>query len=151
MNSSRIVLIALWTLLLAGLASSTATAAELPRRTVSAPRATEVDEPRAPHPAPIRPTTLSAEAVRAGLRMQMGRVRACYERALKGEPGLAGRLVVSFEIRPDGSVRDAVLEVDGLGRTSVSRCVLRTVEDLRFGTSKSGLDVQYPFVFRPGW
>ncbi len=151
MTQSRIALAALLTLLIAGLSSSTVTAAEPPQRTVSAPRAIASEEPRAPQAAPARPATLTAEAVRAGLKMQMGRVRACYERALKNEPGLAGRLVVSWEIQQDGTVRDAILLIDGLGRKAVSACVLRTVEDLRFGTSRSGLEVEYPFVFRPGW
>ena len=143
---SRLALVAL---VLAALTPSTASSAEPIRERVAAPR---LEEPAASAPSrPARPTELRAGEVKAGIDMKTGRVRACYERVLKGEPGLAGSMLVGFTIRADGAVVDVAVIDDRLRRASVTSCVLGVVESLRFRRSASALDVEFPFGFRPQW
>ena len=135
------------------LVTSPAQAADLARRPVAPPSAALEQVPEA-SAAPrrantARPADLAVEDIKDGIDMQMGRVRSCYERALKSAPDLRGRLVVSFTIEADGTVEGAVVELDQLGVEPVAACVLDSVADLRFPASSRGADVQYPFLFRP--
>jgi hypothetical protein len=132
--------------------TGTAHAADLVRRPVAAPSAPSepvASAPSVPHASERAHGELAAADICRGLDMQMGRVRACYERALKSAPALRGRLVVSFSISADGSVGPRAVARDELGRQDVADCVLDAVSELRFRASRSGADVEYPFLFRP--
>lgn len=93
---------------------------------------------------------LGAEDIRRSVHQQMPRVRACYERVLKGEETLRGRLVMAFSIEPDGSVSAAKVANDELGSEKVARCVTHAVGAFRFPEGTEAVAVEYPMVFEPG-
>jgi TonB family protein len=64
---------------------------------------------------------------------------------------LAGRLVVSFVILPNGSVTAAALSQDTLGDAPVSTCVLQAARRWPFPQPEGGgiVKVSYPFTFAP--
>ena len=93
---------------------------------------------------------LGAEDIRRSVHQQMPRVRACYERVLKGEENLRGRLVMAFSIEPDGSVSSAKVANDELGSDKVARCVTHAVGAFRFPAGTEAVAVEYPMVFEPG-
>lgn len=93
---------------------------------------------------------LGAEDIRRSVHQQMPRVRACYERVLKGEENLRGRLVMAFSIEPDGSVSSAKVANDELGSEKVARCVTHAVGAFRFPEGTEAVAVEYPMVFEPG-
>lgn len=93
---------------------------------------------------------LGAEDIRRSVHQQMPRVRACYERVLKGEENLRGRLVMAFSIEPDGSVSSAKVANDELGSDKVARCVTHAVGAFRFPEGTEAVAVEYPMVFEPG-
>jgi hypothetical protein len=82
----------------------------------------------------------------------------CYVRALKKNPTLAGKLVVSFTIAGDrrvGGVVDSA-EIDpssDLADPEMSDCVKESMMSVAFGAPPDGLptvSVTYPIVFAPG-
>jgi len=82
------------------------------------------------------------------LRAYLPRIRYCYERRLRVNPHLAGRLQVAFTI--DGNGR--VIRVNSTGLDpSVGRCVEQVVHIMRFPRPQGGglVNVRYPFIFTP--
>jgi TonB family protein len=82
------------------------------------------------------------------------KVRACYDAALKNNPGIAGDLVVSFVINPDGSVKSAEVNwsESELHVPELDACAIDVLRTLKFPPSSRGLEskVNYPFNFKPG-
>lgn len=101
------------------------------------------------------PVQREKEALEAGdikriVKKQQARVRACYERALKTETHLSGKLMMAWSVRPDGSVSDVSVADDQLGSEKVSRCVAHAVSQFRFPQGPDLVQVEYPMVFEPG-
>lgn len=94
--------------------------------------------------------TLDASRVAAVLRAQMGGIRSCYERALRNNPTLAGRLELRFTIGTSGRVTAA--SASGLSAApEVGPCVVARVRSLVFPTPEGGsVEFSFPFNFSPG-
>jgi hypothetical protein len=94
--------------------------------------------------------TLDASRVAVLIRGQMGGIRSCYERALRNNPTLSGRLEVRFTIGTSGRVTSA--SSNGLGAApEVGSCVVSRVRGLVFPTPEGGsVDFSFPFNFSPG-
>ncbi|WP_045119474.1 AgmX/PglI C-terminal domain-containing protein [Haliangium ochraceum] len=82
------------------------------------------------------------------IRRQRRPITHCYEKQLAKQPTLSGTVVATFDIEPQGRVRNASAE--GMS-PAVSRCVARVVRRIVFPRSKTGgsVRVRYPFVFQP--
>ncbi|HEX9620245.1 MAG TPA: AgmX/PglI C-terminal domain-containing protein, partial [Polyangiaceae bacterium] len=65
-----------------------------------------------------------APQLRAVLSGKAAQARGCYERALRQNPQLEGRLAVAMRIGLQGQVCSASLVNDGLGDPAVATCVL---------------------------
>lgn len=91
---------------------------------------------------------LKSDAVSAAIKRQMPRVRACYERALKGDVGLDGRLTLNWTVQPAGTVADVRVVNDKVGSEQLSTCVTRAVGRWSFPASSDGADIEYPVVLR---
>ncbi len=84
---------------------------------------------------------------------QLGRRRSaiqrCYERELRNNPTLSGRVVTRFTIQPTGSVSGVSATENTTGSPAVAECVNRVVRGLRFTPGPEGGAVTYsfPFVF----
>ncbi len=94
---------------------------------------------------------LTAEEINRVVKSRAGIFRACYQAELNRNPGIGGKLVVSFQIGGDGIVKRAKT---GAGSTlhsaSVESCVKSNIMRLKF-PAKGGLaNVNYPFLFQPG-
>jgi len=111
-------------------------------------------EPSAENPAEAGPRDARGkEEIQRVIADNRAKVRACYEAALKGNPGIAGDLVVSFIINPDGSVKNAEVNwsESELHVPELDSCTLEVVQALKFPPSSRGLEskVNYPFNFNP--
>lgn len=92
---------------------------------------------------------LDRAAIQRVLSSHMAEVQACYERALQRDPTLGGRIVIDFEIGPEGAVTDARQRASTMSTPQVAQCVLSLVRTWRFPAPASGpVRVTYPFVFR---
>jgi TonB family protein len=80
-------------------------------------------------------------------------VRACYDAALANNPGIAGDLVVSFVINPDGSVKHAEVNwaESELHVPELDSCAIEVLDKVKFPASARGMEskVNYPFNFNP--
>lgn len=85
------------------------------------------------------------------LRLRQSAIQRCYERELRNNPTLAGRVVARFSIQPTGTVSGASATENTTGSPAVATCVLNVVRGLRFNPGPDGGAVTYsfPFVFAP--
>jgi hypothetical protein len=93
---------------------------------------------------------IDAGRVAAIIRGQLGGIRSCYERALRNNPTLSGRLEVRFTIGTSGRVTTA--SSSGLGAApEVGTCVVSRIRGLVFPPPEGGsVDFSFPFTFTPG-
>jgi hypothetical protein len=93
---------------------------------------------------------LPPEVVQRVVRQNFGRFRLCYENGLRGNPALAGNVIVRFVIGRDGHVSNAAASGD-LPDKGVSDCILRSFYGLSFPEPEGGIvTVSYPVHLSPG-
>jgi TonB family protein len=94
------------------------------------------------------------DEIQAVIAANRAKMRSCYDAALKNNPGIAGDLVVSFVINPDGSVKSAEVNwsESELHVPELDSCAVDVLRTLKFPPSSRGLEskVNYPFNFNPG-
>jgi hypothetical protein len=93
----------------------------------------------------------TADEIDRVVKSHAGAVRACYQKALASTPGLAGKLVVTFQIDGDGAVTSTTI---AKGSTLVSKparaCIQAQLMRLAFPPKAVSATVTYPFVFSAG-
>lgn len=109
----------------------------------------------APRPQPTEPPLDADEAARQ-IRARLGLVRACYERAVRREPDIHGKLQLGLDISDAGQVTAVDVELDGL-RAPVSRaaadeltgCVRAQALGWRLASAgpSGGIHLSYVFLF----
>lgn len=77
--------------------------------------------------------------------------QACYERELRNNPTVQGKVTVQFTIVPAGTVSAANAVENTSASAGLAACVVSTVRRLRFNPGPEGGSVsfRYPFVFAP--
>lgn len=76
--------------------------------------------------------------------------RTCYERALRTNETLQGKMVVKVRVDATGKVCSAQVAEDGVGSQEVSSCVLGTFRGVKLPAPTNGcLDVNVPMSFVP--
>jgi hypothetical protein len=95
-------------------------------------------------------TRLPPETIQRIVRLNFGRMRACYEKGLVRNPNLQGRVSVRFVIGHDGAVSSVADGGSDLPDTGVTACVVRAFYGISFPQPESGIvTVNYPIVFSP--
>jgi hypothetical protein len=90
-------------------------------------------------------------AIAREIRTRRKAIAACYERALKAQPTLAGKLVVRFSLAAAGTVTAVEIDDDTLGAPEVGACIRAVVLRWRFPALAEGAaELSFPFVFQPG-
>lgn len=79
--------------------------------------------------------------------------RDCYERSEKAHPGIKGKYVLKFVIKPDGSVKSAETDqsTSQIHQSDMASCAEAAVRTLKFPPNKKGKETtaRYPFDFNP--
>ncbi len=85
------------------------------------------------------------------IRARIRAIQTCYERELRNNPTLAGRVMVRFTIQETGTVSNASATENSTGSPAVATCVVNTIRRFRFNPGPDGGSVSfaYPFVFAP--
>jgi TonB family protein len=84
------------------------------------------------------------------VRTRIGAIKACYERALKRNPNLSGRVKIRWTITAAGTVSNVEIEEDSMGDAEASSCMRGLVGRWRFVAPSGGpVGVVYPFIFEP--
>jgi hypothetical protein len=93
---------------------------------------------------------VDANQVARIIRGQLGGIRSCYERALRNNPTLSGRLEVRFTI--GGAGRITSISSSGLSASpDVGTCVEQRIRGLVFPRPEGGaVEFSFPFTFTPG-
>jgi outer membrane biosynthesis protein TonB len=99
--------------------------------------------------APAVDGELDPAMVAKEVRTRLGAIKACYERALKRNPTLSGKVVIHWTITQAGTVSGVDVEQDTLGDAEVASCMKSLVARWRFPAPAGGsVDVSFPFVFQ---
>jgi hypothetical protein len=88
------------------------------------------------------------EAIAQVVRRRIAAMKGCYERALRRNPDLQGKITVRFTIGPTGAVVDAAVESNEMGDPGAAECVVGRLRGFRFPKPAGGsVTVIYPFIF----
>lgn len=98
---------------------------------------------------PRPPRGIPAELFAAELRRRRGGFRACYDRAIRTQPGLRGRFELRFRIAAGGFAPSVAVMNDTVGDPELARCASRVITGTPFSFSSFGQDVQAPLIFVP--
>lgn len=92
--------------------------------------------------------TIDKEAVAKVINSHLHEVSSCYERALLKTPGLAGKIVLEWQITTTGMVGYAKTRSSTMQSPAVESCILASLKRWRFPQAKgSGVVITYPFMF----
>lgn len=92
--------------------------------------------------------TIDKEAVAKVINSHLHEVSSCYERALLKTPGLAGKIVLEWQITVTGSVGYAKTKSSSMQSAAVESCILMSLKTWRFPPAKgAGVVITYPFMF----
>jgi TonB family protein len=94
--------------------------------------------------------SISADAVSRTIRRGMRSITSCYQRALRANPELAGKITVRIAINTMGRVVGVEVDEDTLGDPRVTSCIVRYIKRWRFPAPEQGDQgsVSVPFVFQ---
>ncbi len=77
-------------------------------------------------------------------------IRNCYERQLLAEPNLSGKIVMTWKVMLDGTVKDVFVRTTTMNNDKVEKCMERALSRLRFDKPDGGICIiEFPFVFSP--
>jgi outer membrane biosynthesis protein TonB len=107
------------------------------------------EESTANEPPPPAPVGEEKRIIGDVIRQNSDVIQDCYSRRLQDRPTLQGRLIVRFDIGPNGKVIGAT--ADGIQDRDLIICVVKAVRLWEFTKPASGgkLRVAYPFKFEP--
>lgn len=89
-----------------------------------------------------------AQSIRKVMRRYQGRVKACYERELKGNPDLAGKVALAFLITAEGGVEDVDVVTNTTGNKKLGSCIKREIGRIKFPAGDDDVEIDgYPFLF----
>jgi TonB family protein len=93
--------------------------------------------------------TMNTDAVARTIRLGMPAITACYQRALKRNPKLSGKIVVRLSINTMGATTRVTIESDSIGDPQVTSCIQGYAQRWRFPPPEGGTaEVSVPFVFQ---
>ena len=85
-----------------------------------------------------------ADGVTKVVKRYKGRIKLCYDQALRQDPELSGRVEIEFSVGR-GRVLEAFVSTNSTRNDELANCILRKVKGLTFDQSVEA-DVIYPFV-----
>jgi len=92
--------------------------------------------------------TIDTNAVASVFRKQQNSLQSCYERGLKRDPKLTGKVKLMITISSEGKVRSVNVGANSLGDATVLSCMKSRVKDWVFPKPEGGqVTVAKTFVF----
>lgn len=94
--------------------------------------------------------SLDPDAIAKVVSSRKRMVQDCYEKELKRDSGLSGKIEVEITIGEDGNVEDARVAKNGVGSEAVGSCIVSRIRRWRFPKPERGsVTVNLPFIFTP--
>lgn len=99
----------------------------------------------------VESTAVDKDALGKYIRLRIKSVQACYEKELKRNPSLRGKIVVRFVILTTGRVNEVSIDQNTMGDQEVASCIVNTIRRWSFPVKpEEDAPVSFPFVFSPG-
>lgn len=93
---------------------------------------------------------LDSNSVSQVVSRRRSAIKNCYEKRLKVNNKLAGKVKISFTIEQSGRVRQASVAENTTGDPAVGTCIVSQIKRWRFPKPDGGsVTVAFPFVFTP--
>ncbi len=88
-------------------------------------------------------------AVQATIRRRMGALQNCYNRALRTNPGLSGKMTYTISISVMGTVTSVNIDTDTVRDPSVASCTTTKIKGWRFPNdgAEDSSEVTFTVVF----
>lgn len=98
-----------------------------------------------------QPVGFDEAHVSRAIQSRISVIRSCYERQLRANPDLAGKVTIEFTVEQSGDVVNARATENTTRDERVASCIVGTVSRLRFDPAPTDASVtlNYPFVFAP--
>lgn len=94
--------------------------------------------------------TLETSKIASAVKGRISGVKNCYEKELKRNPKLVGKIVMQFTINEGGRVMDVSAKSDSMGEPAVAECIKSQMDRWRFPPPEGGtVTVSFPFIFAP--
>jgi len=94
---------------------------------------------------------LEKSAISGVVQRRLGAIKACYERELKGNPTLGGKVIVQFTIQESGRVADVKIVSDSTQEPRIGKCIANQIAHFKFPQPEGGsVTASYPFVLQAG-
>ncbi len=89
------------------------------------------------------------KAIRATINHRTGALQHCYNKALRTQPDLSGKMTYTIMVSVMGSVTKVIVEEDTLGNGGVSACTKAKIKGWRFpmNGADEGAEVTFSVVF----
>lgn len=94
--------------------------------------------------------SIDREAIKRVIKRNINRFRYCYERELKKQSDLYGKIILQWEIVEGGRVRVVKVATNEMGNDQVAKCMVNHLKTLIFPEppTDSIAEVKYPFIFQ---
>jgi len=110
-----------------------------------------IETPEGEEPKGRRSIYRSADAIQEVLYNHVSAIRYCYERELKRNPSLKGKISVRITVAPNGHVKDASIVSSTLNNERVERCILARIrlwKDFKpIDTEDGDVTFRYSYAF----
>lgn len=93
---------------------------------------------------------LERSEVDAVVRENLSQIRFCYNRGLRSNPSLQGKVVTGFTIGGNGSVVQSRIKTSTLSESTVENCIRERITSWKFPQPRGGgqVVVSYPFLLK---
>lgn len=91
---------------------------------------------------------LSQEVISDVIRKYRSGIENCYQKQVRSDSTVRGRLTLSLKIGANGRVQRAGVE-DAMKETVMGKCVVRIAKTWRFPPSGGDVEVDYPLILEP--
>jgi len=86
--------------------------------------------------------------VRATMKRYNARIRACYEKELKLNPDLGGKVTAYWVIGTDGKAMDVEITGNSTKNATLGSCIVREIKRISFPAPEDDIEVDgYNWVF----
>ncbi len=92
--------------------------------------------------------SLDSSSVKRVVNRNIKAIYFCYERELRLNPKLEGKVTVEFTVARTGTVTDARVISSTLRSSKVEKCIVKTIRRWRFPRPEDEAIIAYPFIFQ---
>ncbi|MFC1584963.1 TonB family protein [Fibrobacterota bacterium] len=89
----------------------------------------------------------NASSIRSVILKIQNKIKLQFEKYLRQDPSLAGKVEIEFVIRADGSVMEARIAFSSLDHPPFERRLLNMINRLKFAPASSDVIITWPFIF----